>query len=286
MPVLVGTVAYITGGASGIGRAVTERYLDEGASVVVLDANAHAIEANPAHDQLASVHGDVTKWEDHERAIALAVEKFGGVDTVVANAGVTDGFEPLAALSAVTASALMAHVLSVNTTGMVLAAHAALRQLVERRGSIILTLSNASHRPGGGGVAYTASKHASLGVMRQLAFELAPHVRVNGVAPGGTTTDIRASSVLGVDEAGLGRSTMPADVIVEVLKANTPLGVASRAADHAGAYVFLADRSSSAVITGAVIDSDAGLGVRGIMQVRGGDGLMDQIEASSHGELQ
>lgn len=157
--------------------------------------------------------------------------------------------------------------------GVVLGARAALRHLVASRGAIVVTLSNASRLAGGGGVAYTASKHAALGVVRQLAFELAPWVRVNAVAPGGTLTDLRTARALGEGPDGRGAPANPPEGLEELIEEATPLRFAARPADHAAAYVLLASRELSPAMTGTVVDSDAGLGVRGIMAVRGGDDL-------------
>jgi NAD(P)-dependent dehydrogenase (short-subunit alcohol dehydrogenase family) len=107
----------------------------------------------------------------------------------------------------------------------------------------------------GGGVLYVASKHAALGMMRQLANELAPDIRVNGVAPSGTQTNLRtAPSLAGKNEAavfGAGRSPRPANNILDLTIAPE---------DHAAAYVLLAS-SQSKTMTGTVIHTDAGRGV-------------------------
>ncbi len=76
----------------------------------------------------------------------------------------------------------------------------------EDSGSIVMTLSNASFYVNGGGPIYTAAKHACLGLMRELAYELAPHVRVNAVAPGGMNTDLRGPEAIGLADRSIAAS--------------------------------------------------------------------------------
>ena len=84
-----------------------------------------------------------------------------------------------------------------------LAARAAAEALRASQGSMIFTLSNSAYYAGGGGPLYVASKHAGLGLIKQLAYEFAPDVRVNGVAPGGTVTPLRGPESLGKQERRL-----------------------------------------------------------------------------------
>src|SRR5207302_9381670 len=117
-------------------------------------------------------------------AVAETVERFGKLDTLVANAGIWDYQRRLTRLSAKELEATFDELFSINVKGYFLAAEAAWRALVKTRGSIVMTLSNASYYVNGGGPVYTASKHACLGLMKELAYELAPKVRVNRVACG------------------------------------------------------------------------------------------------------
>lgn len=276
MPQLDGYVALVTGGASGIGRGVTQRFVAEGARVVVLDRSVEPF-GEMEDDAVAVVGGNVSRYQDNQDAVELALDRFGRLDVVVANAGISDGFRPLAEFDAATLQSVLDEVLRVNVGGAIYAVHAALSSLVEFRGSVILTLSNAARSAGGGGVAYTASKHACLGVVRQLAFELAPYVRVNAVAPGGTLTGFRSALALGEGPDGHGTFANPQEGLAAMIEALTPLRAAAEPADHAGAYVLLASREQSQVTTGAVIDTDAGLSVRGITSLRGGDDLPSSL---------
>ncbi len=105
---------------------------------------------------------------------------------------------------------------------------------------------------------YTASKHAVVGIIRQLAVELGPKIRVNGVAPGGTMTDLRSVAALSLED----RSQFAIPGARERIAAGNPLQLALEPADLAGAYVFLASRANARGITGSVVSVDAGSTLR------------------------
>lgn len=278
---LEGRVALITGGAAGIGRAVVRRYVEEGARVAILDIAPEAFEPNAGErDAVHVVAGDVRSMEDNQRAVDETVERFGALDVLVANSGIGDGFVELVDLDPATISDSFDEMFGVNVKGYLLAAKAAQAELVRRRGSIIMTLSNSSFWPDGGGPLYIAAKHACLGLMRQLAHEMAPYVRVNGVAPGGTATDIKLLASFGLDEHGEQRRSQDGQGvdgevvdIHEALAEISPLRYSPSSEDHTGAYLLLASAENSRNITGTVIRSDGGLGIRGIRRTRGGDRL-------------
>jgi NAD(P)-dependent dehydrogenase (short-subunit alcohol dehydrogenase family) len=137
---------------------------------------------------------------------------------------------------------------------------AAVPALMESGGSVLLTASMSSTHAGVGGVVYTASKHAVVGLVRQMAYELAPRVRVNGVAPGFMRTDIRGPESLGLGE------TTPSSVpdLEQLASAAVPLGFLPRPEDYTGHYVQLASRANAAATTGIVVACDGGLDVRGL----------------------
>src|SRR5882757_5729755 len=174
---LAGEVALITGGGSGIGRAVALRYLAEGASVAVLGRSAAQLDevvsaAGDLGDRVLPVTGDVRSPEDLHRAVEATVERFGKLDILVPNAGIWDYHRSVTRLSGKELSAAFDEVFGINVKGYVLAVEAGWRELVATRGSIVMTLSNASFHTDGGGPLYTASKHACLGLLRQFAYEL------------------------------------------------------------------------------------------------------------------
>jgi NAD(P)-dependent dehydrogenase (short-subunit alcohol dehydrogenase family) len=199
---LDGQVALVTGGGSGIGRAVVGRFVEEGARVGVIDRVPGRGEELRAEfdDKVAAVTGDVTRLDDNKRAVAETVAAFGQLDIFVGNAGVLDGFIPLAALPEEKLGAACDELFAVNVKGCILGAKAALPELMKTEGCMIFTASGAGFTSAGGGVIYTASKHAVVGMIRQLAVELGPRIRVNGVAPGGTMTDLRSVAALALDD--------------------------------------------------------------------------------------
>lgn len=270
---LDGYATLITGGGSGIGRAVAERFLAEGASVTILGRDRDQLDrvvadsADPA--RMHAVVADVRDSDQLHAAVAASVGRFGKLDTLVANAGVWDYQRPLTRLSGQELAATFDEVFAVNVKGYFLAAEAAWRELVKTRGSIVMTLSNASFYVNGGGPVYTASKHACLGLMRELAFELAPKVRVNGVACGGMNTDLRGPETLAMKDRSIsssfakrGPDSPPPPI---------PLHDSSTdPRDFTGPYVLLAAREQSGPITGEAISIDGGMGVRGFASDAGG----------------
>ncbi|MEX1058145.1 MAG: SDR family NAD(P)-dependent oxidoreductase, partial [Natronospirillum sp.] len=203
---LNGNVSLVTGGGSGIGLAVIRRFLNEGAAgigVLVRDPEQATQLTTEFGDQVVVEVGDVRSAEANRRAVQNTVERFGKLDTLVANAGVWDYFASLRKYDLEDIDAAFDEVFSINVKGYLLAARAALPALEESKGSIILTLSNASFYAGGGGPLYVASKHAGLGLVKQLAYELAPDIRVNAVAPGGTLTPLRGPESMGKKSARL-----------------------------------------------------------------------------------
>jgi cis-2,3-dihydrobiphenyl-2,3-diol dehydrogenase len=132
----------------------------------------------------------------------------------------------------------------------------------------VFTVSNAGFDPAGGGPLYTASKHAVVGLIRQLAYELAPAVRVNGVAPGPIETDLRGAEALGQADRSISSLNLSA-----VAVAGLPLARVPAPADYAGGFVFLASRRDSRPATGGVVSLDTGIAVRGIGRTSAGGGL-------------
>jgi 2,3-dihydroxy-2,3-dihydrophenylpropionate dehydrogenase len=258
---LKGKVAAITGGASGIGRAVAERMAAGGAKVCVLDRSGENLQtlAKRLGGNCAVLQGDVTRYEDHVRLVDLAVNTFGKLDILVANAGIFDGFASIREIPEEILDKAFDEIMHVNVKGYLFAARAALAELGKTNGNMIFTVSNAGFYPNGGGPIYTASKHAIVGLIRELAFELAPEIRVNGVAPGGTLTNIGVAPSL----KPYAKNATDPKVKEGVIKSRNPLQLAYHSEDHVEAYMLLASEHSRA-ITGTVIESDGGIGIRGM----------------------
>jgi NAD(P)-dependent dehydrogenase (short-subunit alcohol dehydrogenase family) len=253
---LDGRRALVVGGGSGIGRAVVDTFAAEGARVAVLERDAAKCEA--LLDDVPFVVGDATTAAANEEAVATAVDAFGGLDVLVNCVGVFDFYRGLSELDAGVLDRAFDEMYAVNVKSHLHAVKAALPALRAAKGAIVLTASTSAYYPGRGGVLYVSSKFAVRGLVTALAHELAPDVRVNGVAPGGTLdTDLRGPRTLGLDDRRLGDAP---DRAAE-LAARTPLHVALSPADHAWSYVFLAsDRSRG--LTGEVVHPDGGIGVK------------------------
>src|SRR5439155_21402707 len=137
-------------------------------------------------------------------AVANTIKAFGKLDTFIGNAGLWDFGTSLVNLPLEALGTAFDDLYGVNVKGYLLGARAAVEALRESEGSMIFTLSNAAFFAGGGGPLYVSSKHAVVGLIAQLAWELENEVRVNGVAPGAMSTDLRGSPSLGQDQTSFG----------------------------------------------------------------------------------
>jgi len=275
---LQGEVAYLTGGASGLGRGIVERFIEEGARVVVLDRSEDRLSEMKAQlgDAFVGIAGDVRTFESHRKAVSLAVETYGKLDCVIPNAAIWDYSTPLVDMPEDGLERAFDEMMAINVKGYLFAVKAGLRELVRSKGSLIFSISTSGFYAAGGGPLYVASKHAIVGLLRQLAFELAPHVRVNGIAPGGIGgSDIRGPEALGLQDTSI--STIP---LSEILRGVLPMHEMASAAEYAGAYVFLASRRDNVPATAAIINLDGGMGVRGLAGPSGGDDLPQKLGLS------
>ncbi len=240
------THALVTGGGSGIGRAVALAYLAEGARVTVLDRSAPS--GLPADIEV--VIGDVTDPGATAEAVSRAADADGRLDLLTACAGVFDYYARVTELAPEELHRSFGEIFDINVYGTLLAVTQAAPALRRARGAVTLTLSTAAFQAGGGGALYASSKAALRGLVTHLATELAPEVRVNGVAPGGTgATRLGGLAALGQHQT--------ADQIPgrdERIKDGTLLGVLPLPEDHAAAYLYLA---KARIVTGTVIRSDA-----------------------------
>ena len=270
MGALDGQVVLITGGAAGLGRAIAERFLEEGARLAILDRTPERLAdlaAEHPHRVLV-VPGDVRALADNAAAVAACVDRYGRLDTAIGNAGVWDFSVSLDSLRPEQLDAAFDEVFHINVKGCLNLAKAALPALVASEGAVIFTVSNAGFDPAGGGPLYTASKHAVVGLIHQLAYEFAPSVRVNGVAPGPIETDLRGPAALGMAERSIATVRLSA-----VAGPNVPRGRVPATTDYTGADGFRASRRDARPATGGVLKLDSGIGVRGVGRVAGGGGL-------------
>jgi 2,3-dihydroxy-2,3-dihydrophenylpropionate dehydrogenase len=238
----------ITGGASGIGASVARAYLAEGARVTVLDRY-------PSPDgDVVSVEGDVRSFADNERAVAVA-SGVGGLDVLIANAGVHDGGLRLMDGDPVELEARFRRLFEINLLGYLLAARAAAPVLIQAGGAVVLTLSDASFdvRGNNAGVAYAAVKHAGVGLLKALARDLAPRVRVNAIAPGGVPTGLAVA-----DSAGERPVARDPNELARLVAGRTLLGRGVDLESLAEAYLWFTGPATAAV-TGQILRVDGGL---------------------------
>ena len=195
-------VALITGASKGIGLAVAKAFVREGASVVITgrsDASLSTARASLETIRAGSVEivrADVRDASDAERAAGRAVERFGGLDVVVNNAGI-GGFVEVAQMSA----AQWSEIIETNLTGVYHVCHAAIPQLRARGGGSIINISSlAGTNPFAGGAAYCASK-AGLNAFSEALMQELRHdnIRVSVVAPGSVATAFSGDEARGAD---------------------------------------------------------------------------------------
>ncbi|HEX5303527.1 MAG TPA: 3-(cis-5,6-dihydroxycyclohexa-1,3-dien-1-yl)propanoate dehydrogenase [Streptosporangiaceae bacterium] len=256
---LDGKRALVAGAGSGIGRAVLGAFQEEGARIAAMELDNHKAERLAVELPGCVVSpGDATTSTDARAAVRKTVEAFGGLDVLVNCVGIFDFYRGLADIPADQLDPAFDEMFAVNVKSQLVTVQAALPELRKARGSVVLTVSTSGFYPGRGGILYVASKFAVRGCVIALAHELAPGVRVNGVAPGGTLgTELTGPRSMGLDAQVLGTTAGRE----EDLRRRTPLQVALSGQDHAGSYVFLAsDRARG--ITGTVVHSDGGAGVR------------------------
>jgi phthalate 3,4-cis-dihydrodiol dehydrogenase len=256
---LTGKRALVIGAGSGIGRAVHDAFVINGAVVVAVDRDrAKCDDLRRASPATTVVVADATDPADNDAAVAAMLDTYGGLDVLVNCVGIFDFYRGVRELSATELVAAFDELFRVNVAASLLGVHAALGPLTQSRGNVVLTSSTSGFHPGRGGVLYVASKFAVRGLVVALAHELAPDVRVNGVAPGGTVgTDLRGPATLGLDEQSLADRPGREDE----LTARTPLAVALTPTDIAQSYVFLASDGARG-ITGTFLHPDGGIDIK------------------------
>jgi NAD(P)-dependent dehydrogenase (short-subunit alcohol dehydrogenase family) len=252
---LAGKVAIVTGGASGIGRGVVERFAAEGAKVVISDVQDELGEKLAADlgPDVHFHHTDVGDQEQVGRLVAAAVETFGGLHVMVNNAGRSS---PLKKGLFDEDFAEFDSVMRVNVLGVMAGTRDAARHMAEHGGGSIINMSSIGGILAGGGVAsYRASKAAVIQFTKSAAIELAQYeIRVNCIAPGNIPTPLLQSAASDEDRARLEKFEAR---IRQTMRDDRPLKREGTPGDVAEAVLYFAtDRSR--YVTGTVLPVDGG----------------------------
>ena len=234
-------VAIVTGAASGFGEGIARRYAEEGARVVVADLNDQT--GGRIADEIggAYVHADVSDRDDVRAMVRTAVDRYGRLDTMVNNAGVTHVNRPMLEVG----EEEFDRIFEVNVKAIYLAAIEVVPLMREQGGGCIVnTASTAGLRPRPGLTWYNASKGAVITMTKSMAAELGPdNIRVNALCPVAGDTPLLPSF--------LGANTR------EAFEATVPLGRLSTSEDVAKAALWLASEEAS-FITGVALEVDGG----------------------------
>ncbi len=237
-PLLEGKVAVVTGGVSGIGRGTVERFVEEGAKVVIADVDDERGPkiAEKLGPSVAFKRTDVASMEDVEAAVAFAVERFGGLHVMFNNAGIGSELKNFIDIDL----GQFDRVMRVNLFGVLAGSQCAARQMTEHGGSIINNSSIAGIGTGGGVMIYRAAKAAVAHATKAMAVDLAQfNIRVNCIAPGHIPTEITNYDMK------------------KVIEMTQPLQRQGSVLDVANAVLYFASELS-AQVTGAILPIDGG----------------------------
>ncbi|MDD5039271.1 MAG: SDR family oxidoreductase [Dehalococcoidales bacterium] len=246
---LKGKVAVVTGSASGMGKAIAILYAKEGARVVVSDLNMKGAEETVAAIKAnggtaIAILTNVAKEDDIQKMIDTAVKTYGTVDILVNNAGIMDNFEPAADVT----DAQWDRILAINTTSVMRATRKVLPIFLAKGAGVIINIASIGGLHGNvAGVAYTASKHAVIGITRNVGFQYATKgIRCNAIAPGAVATNI-GTTITAPNPFGAERCSI-------AMCLNPRIG---KPEEIAGAALFLASDDSS-FVNGQVLVVDGG----------------------------
>ena len=251
---LTGKVAIVTGGATGIGFAISYRLAEAGAAIAIVDTNSER--AQQARQELINcgfqsifLQCDVSNESEVQDMVSAAVGELGGIDILVNNAGIYPRV-----LMAEMSGEDFEQVMAVNLKGAFLCSREVSRQMIrQRRGGCIINIASidAVHPSSKGLSAYDASKGGVLSLTKSMALELGQHdIRVNAIAPGGIMTESMVSNVTG-------SSTAQGKAELKAFMARMALGRMGDADDVGRVALFLASDLAS-YMTGSLVVVDGG----------------------------
>jgi meso-butanediol dehydrogenase/(S,S)-butanediol dehydrogenase/diacetyl reductase len=253
---LNGKTALITGGGTGIGKAIAKRFVDDGAKVVITGRRQEKLDnvvQEIASDNIKACQGDVTNYTDVERMVSTAIDFGGTLDVLVNNAGIDPGGTVVDVDIEVWKS-----VMDINVAGTFLMMKASIPHMIEKGGGSIINISSlGGTRCLPGMSAYCTSKAAIIMLTKQAALDYgAKNVRCNAVCPGATRTAMLEEALSEVAK-GLGTDT---DGIFTRISSNVPLRRVSAPAEITGICSYLASDDSS-FMTGSALLIDGGAAI-------------------------
>lgn len=248
-----GKVALITGGGTGIGAAVAQRFAADGGHAVVMGRRRHCLQSVARPIGAAVVVGDAACAKDVRRAVRTAERRFGGLDVLVANAG-GHGVGPTVDM----ADETWLQSTHNNLDTAFVSAREALPALIRRRGAIVVVSSIAGLFAGPDAIGYVTMKHACIGLAKSLARDYGRKgVRTNVVCPGWVSTAMADEQMrVLVSKFGLRSIGEAYDLVTR----DVPLGRPARADEVANVICFLAS-SEAAMVNGAICTVDGGASV-------------------------
>lgn len=245
-----GKVALISGGGTGIGAAVARRLVQEGATVTIMGRRRAQLETVAEPIGASVFVGDAADPAQAQAAVADAVERFGSLDIVVANAG-GHGFATIVE----TADRDWEDACHANLDTTFVLLRAAMPELIRRKGAIAVTASIASLAAPASAFGYTVTKHAQIGLVRSIARDFGRQgVRCNAVCPGWVTTEMADAEM---DELQTRLNLASRDEAYDMVTRDVPLGRPAHPDEIASVIAFLCS-SDASMVTGATLTVDGG----------------------------